>query len=70
MVICGEGGGQPVWRRDGRVRYSVDLQGHLRSVSVRWTEDGTPEFGLPDRPNVPPIGFGQAFIRPRRDPGV
>jgi serine/threonine protein kinase/Tol biopolymer transport system component len=58
MVISGEGGAQPVWRRDGSVLYFVDPQGDLRSVSVRWADDGTPEFGLPDRPNVPRIGFG------------
>lgn len=58
MVISGEGGAQPVWQRDGSVLYFVDPEGHLRSVSVRWGEDGIPEFGLPDRPDVPPIGFG------------
>jgi Tol biopolymer transport system component len=58
MVISGEGGAQPVWRRDGSMLYFVDPEGHLRSVSVHWAEDGTPEFGLPDRPNVPRIGFG------------
>lgn len=58
MVISGEGGTQPVWRRDGSVLYFVDPQGHLRSVSVRWADDGTPEFALPDRLAVPPIGVG------------
>jgi eukaryotic-like serine/threonine-protein kinase len=58
IVISGEGGAQPVWRRDGSVLYYVDPQGNLRSVSVRWSDDGTPEFGLPERPNVPAIGFG------------
>ncbi|HEX7718777.1 MAG TPA: protein kinase, partial [Woeseiaceae bacterium] len=58
MVISGEGGAQPVWRRDGNVLYFVDTQGQLRSVSVRWAEDGTPEFALPDLTDVPPIGLG------------
>jgi serine/threonine protein kinase len=81
-VISGEGGAQPVWRRDGSVLYFVDPQGHLQSVSVHWTEDGIPEFGLPERANVPLIGFGHwgtqydvspdgsrmYFLRPNEDP--
>lgn len=58
MVISGEGGAQPVWRRDGQVIFYVDPQGHLTSVPVRWDAEGTPEFGLPERPDVPRIGFG------------
>ncbi len=58
MVISGEGGTQPVWRRDGSALYFVDPQGQLRSVSVHWAEDVTSEFGLPDRPDVPRSGFG------------
>lgn len=57
-MISGEGGTQPVWRRDGQVLYFVDPRGRLRSVSVRWAPDGNPEFGFADQPNVPPIGFG------------
>lgn len=58
MVVSGEGGAQPVWRRDGQVIFYVDPEGHLTSVPVRWDAEGTPEFGLPDRPDVPRIGFG------------
>lgn len=58
MVISGEGGAQPVWRRDGRVLFYVDPQGRLTSVPVRWDAQGTPEFGLPERPSLPPVGFG------------
>lgn len=58
FAISGDGGAQPVWRRDGAELFFVDPQGHLRSVSVQWTRDGTPKFGLPTRLNVPPVGFG------------
>ncbi len=58
LVVSGEGGTQPVWRRDGKTLYFVDLQGQLRSVAVRWAENGEPVFGLPTRPNLPRVGFG------------
>jgi hypothetical protein len=47
-----------VWRSDGTELFFVDLQGHLRSVSVRWSRDGLPTFGLPAKLNVPPLGRG------------
>ena len=58
IVISGEGGDHPVWRGDGTELFFVDPQGQLRSVSVRWSRDGSPTFGLPATLNVPPIGRG------------
>ena len=58
ILISGEGGTQPVWRRDGKMLYFVDLQGQLRRVTVKWPEDGDPVFSLPDQPKLPRFGFG------------
>ena len=58
IVISGDGGDQPVWRADGAELFFIDPQGQLRSVSVRWSRDGSPTFGLPATLNVPPIGRG------------
>jgi hypothetical protein len=58
FVISGEGGSQPVWRRDGSALYYVDPQGQLQSVTVRWSASGEPAFGLPARLDVPRIGSG------------
>jgi serine/threonine protein kinase/Tol biopolymer transport system component len=58
FAVSGEGGTQPVWRRDGRVLYFVDLRGQLRSVAVRWAGHGEPVFGLPTQLELPRIGFG------------
>ena len=58
FVISGDGGSQPVWRRDGSALYFVDPKGQLLSVSVRWSADGEPAFGLPARLDVPRIGSG------------
>jgi eukaryotic-like serine/threonine-protein kinase len=58
VVVSGEGGDQPVWRPDGAELFFVDPQGQLRSVSVQWSRDGAPTFGLPAKLNVPPIGRG------------
>jgi dipeptidyl aminopeptidase/acylaminoacyl peptidase len=58
MVISGDGGDQPVWRRDGAELFFVDPRGRLRSVSVRRTGDGSLAFGLPVELAMPPIGFG------------
>jgi Tol biopolymer transport system component len=57
-VVSGEGGNQPVWGRDGKMLYFVDLQGHLRSVTVRWTANGEPTFGLAKKLDLPRVGFG------------
>lgn len=56
--MSGEGGTQPVWGRDGKTLYFVDLEGRLQSVAVSWASDGTPSFGLPTRAGTPRIGFG------------
>ena len=58
MVVSGEGGTQPVWRRDGRMLYFADLHGRLRNVAVRWAANGDPSFGLPMQPDLPRVGFG------------
>jgi Tol biopolymer transport system component len=58
LAVSGEGGNQPVWRRDGKMLYFVDLQGQVRSVVVRWAENGEPVFGLPTKPDLPRVGFG------------
>jgi eukaryotic-like serine/threonine-protein kinase len=58
IVLSGDGGAQPVWRRDGAELFFVEPRGRLQSVSVHWTGDGAPRFGLPTQLNVPPIGFG------------
>lgn len=59
IVVSGNGGAQPVWRRDGAELFFVDPEGHLRSVSVHWSRDRSPNFGLPTQlNNVPPVGFG------------
>ena len=58
MVVSGEGGTQPVWQRDGKMLYFVDLAGRLRNVTVHWAENGDPTFGLPGQPDLPQFGFG------------
>jgi hypothetical protein len=47
-----------VWRRDGAELLFVDPDGQLRSVTVRWSRDGRPDFGLATKVMVPPIGRG------------
>jgi dipeptidyl aminopeptidase/acylaminoacyl peptidase len=58
LVVSGEGGNQPVWGRDGKLLYFVDLQGHIRSVDVHWAANGEPAFGLPRKLDLPRVGFG------------
>ena len=58
IVISNEGGDQPVWRHDGAELFFVDAEGRLCSVSVHWGRDGRPNFGLPVKLSVPPIGRG------------
>jgi hypothetical protein len=58
IVVSGEGGAQPVWRRDGAELFFVDPKGRLNSVPVKWTSGGSPTFGLPAALPVPQIGFG------------
>jgi serine/threonine protein kinase/Tol biopolymer transport system component len=57
-VVSGEGGNQPVWRRDGKMLYFVNLQGQVQSVAVRWAGNGEPTFELPAKPDLPRVGFG------------
>ena len=57
-VVSGDGGAQPVWRRDGAELFFVDPQGYLRSVPVSWGGDGAPTFGVSTQLSVPPVGFG------------
>jgi serine/threonine protein kinase/Tol biopolymer transport system component len=58
IVISGDGGEQPVWRRDGAEFFFVDAHGRLRSVPVRRVPDGMLEFGVSVELPVPPIGSG------------
>lgn len=82
LAVSGEGGTQPVWRRDGKMLYFVDLRGRLRSVAVRWAENGEPVFDLPTQLDLPQVGFGHwgaqydvspdggriYFMQPTQDP--
>jgi len=58
MVASGQGGAQPVWRRDGKMLYFVNMDGRLQNVAVHWAGNGDPSFGLPKQADVPAIGFG------------
>ena len=58
IVVSGNGGAQPVWRRDGAELFFVDPQGRLNGVLVKWASDGTPTFGLSVALPVPNVGFG------------
>jgi Tol biopolymer transport system component len=57
-VISVGGGNQPVWNRNGSELFFVDLQGRLKSVSIRHTPNGAPTLGVPVELKVPPIGVG------------
>lgn len=58
VVITGEGGDQPVWRRDGAELFFVDPHGRLGSVSVHQATDGSLALGVPVELNVPRFSFG------------
>jgi Tol biopolymer transport system component len=58
LVVSGEGGAQPVWRRDGKALYFADLTGQLQSVAVHWSANGEPVLGLPSKADLPQVGFG------------
>ena len=58
FAVSGEGGTQPVWSRDGKALYFVDLQGQLSSVAVHWSMDGEPAFALPVKLDLPRVGSG------------
>jgi eukaryotic-like serine/threonine-protein kinase len=82
LLVSGGGGTQPVWGRDGKKLYFVDLDGRLRSAAVRWAENGDPIFGLPVKLDLPRVGFGHwgtqydvspdgshiYFMQPAREP--
>jgi Tol biopolymer transport system component len=58
IVVSNDGGDQPVWGHEGSELFFVDPEGQLCSVSVHWSRDGRPQFGLPVKLSVPPIGRG------------
>jgi Tol biopolymer transport system component len=65
-TISTEGGAQPVWRRDGRGLFYIDLEGMLRSVSI---EAGPAEASSPVplfRLSLP----GSPFVAVRNDYAV
>lgn len=55
FVASNNGGSQPVWRRDGRELFYVDLDGRLRGRSVGRAE---PILGAAVLLSVPLIGSG------------
>jgi len=56
IAISGDGGDHPVWRGDGAELFFVDPHGQLLGVTVQWSRDGSPTFGLSAKLNVPSIG--------------
>ena len=58
LVVSNGGGSQPVWRRDGREMFYVDLDGHLRSRSVERHPRGELTLGPAVPLAVPLIGSG------------
>ena len=56
--VISAGGDQPVWNRNGRELFFVDLEGLLQSASVSTDAGGRPVFGEPVRLPVPAIGSG------------
>ena len=58
LVVSGDGGSQPVWRRDGREILYVDLEGRLRGRSVQRQPGGELTLGVANALSVPPIGSG------------
>jgi eukaryotic-like serine/threonine-protein kinase len=57
-VLSVAGGDQPVWSRDGRELFFVDLEGALSRVSVRRARDGRLAFGRALPVHVPRVGSG------------
>jgi Tol biopolymer transport system component len=58
LVVSGDGGSQPVWRRDGREILYVDLEGRLRGRSVHRQPGGELTLGVAKALSVPLIGSG------------
>jgi eukaryotic-like serine/threonine-protein kinase len=58
LVVSASGGSQPVWRRDGREMFYVDLEGRLRGRPVERQPDGELILGAAVPLAVPLIGSG------------
>ena len=58
LVVSAGGGSQPVWRRDGREMFYVDLEGHLRGRSVKRNPGGELTLGPAVPLAVSMIGSG------------
>jgi Tol biopolymer transport system component len=58
VVVSGDGGSQPVWRRDGREILYVDLEGRLRGRSVQRQQNGQLTLGDAVALSVPLVGSG------------
>jgi Tol biopolymer transport system component len=58
LVVSGDGGSQPVWRRDGQEIFYVDLEGRLRGRSVLRQPTGELTLGVANALSVPLIGSG------------
>jgi len=58
LVASGDGGSQPVWRRDGQELLYVDLDGRLRGRSVLRQPTGELTLGVATALSVPLIGPG------------
>jgi Tol biopolymer transport system component len=58
LVVSGDGGSQPVWRRDGQELLYVDLEGRLRGRSVLRQPTGGLTLGVANALSVPLIGSG------------
>jgi hypothetical protein len=58
LVASNNGGSQPVWRRDGRELFYVDLEGRLRGRSVERQSSGEIRLGAAVPLAVPLVGSG------------
>jgi len=64
IVVSGDGGDEPVWRRDGSELFFVDPHGRVRAVAAAAAHDGGLTFGIPVELNVPAVGtahFGTQY---------
>ena len=59
-VLASSGGNQPVWRRDGRELFYVNLANELQVVQVQRDEDGSPVVGA--RVKLPIGTFGPSHM--------
>ncbi len=58
VVVSGDGGSQPVWRRDGREILYVDLEGRLHGRAVHRVAGAELTLGIANLLKVPPVGSG------------